>query len=554
MIRTRISNRVLSLLIILIIIGVSFNTVSSKPEALEGAELEESVSVEIYPDAESDFADVPPLTTGEQEALFDKLLALRDQQVALVDNHVGEESGDLLDAYAEEILIADYESQDFAYLPPDSNFMIGRNRRNTQADNTGNSTLAETVAIDDGRAVFYGGNKHFEYSLNRGATWINVSIPGGPADAPFGCCDPDIVYDRARGLTIRSYLYLNAGGTNGVVRFFVHRNVWSSPSCSYTIDPAGGANNLVPDYPHLGLSNDFLYITVNNVGTGTNGSQVYRFPLHDIGECASSISGSVYTYDWSYGQRIFVPVEGAREIMYWGASFDSNDFRVYSWPENSGTISWTTRGVNAANFTNPDCRGGVGNYDFIERGTGWSIAGFNHRGAVGPNGLLFLWNVASDGSHPHAHVHSALFRESDLTVIGQPHIWSSGICVGYPALSVNDRGDYGLSIAAGGQSGGGGSAAQGYVSIDDDFTSGAGRFDTIYITASGTHNRTDGRFGDYFSVRRDVPCGNWFAATNYSLKNGRAITNVNARYVNFGRGRDYGCYIGWTFRSRQPLP
>ena len=431
--------------------------------------------------------------------------------------------------------------------------MIGRNRRNTQADNTSNSTLAEPVTIDDGRAVLYGGNWHFEYSLNRGATWFNVPIPSGPADAPDGCCDPDIVYDRARGLTIWSYLYMNSGGTNGAVRFYVRRNVWDTHACSYTIDPAAGANNLVPDYPHLGLSNDFLYLTVNNVGAGTNSAQVYRLSLNDIGECGA-VSGSVYTYNWSYGQRVFVPVEGAKEIMYWGAMVDSNDFRVYSWPENSGTISEYTRAVNVSNFTNPDCRGGVGNYDFIERDTAWDIRGFRMRGAVGPNGLLFLWNVGSDGSHPQGHVHSALFRESDLAVIGQPHIWSSGYCVGYPALSVNDRGDYGLSIAAGGQSGGGGSAAQGYVSIDDDFTSGAGRFDAIYRTASGTHNRSDSRFGDYFSVRRDVPCGNWFAATNYSLNNGSSSTNVNARYVNFGRGRDYGCYIGWTFRSRQPLP
>jgi hypothetical protein len=337
------------------------------------------------------------------------------------------------------------------------------------------------------------------------------------------------------------------------VRLYIRRTIWENNNCSYTIDPAGTSDNLVPDYPHLGLSNDFLYLTVNNVGTGADSAQVYRYPLDQLGECGS-VSGSVYTYGWDYGQRIFVPVEGAKETMYWGAMYDSDTFRLYWWPEDEGTIYWVNRDVAASSFTNPDCRGGTGNYDFIERSTGWNITGFNLRGAIGAEGLLFFWNVGADGSHPQGHVHGALFQESDNTLIGQPHIWNPSTCFGYPALSSNLRGDYGLSIAMGGQSGGGGSAAQGYVGIADEYTGSPGYFGTVYLTADGTHNRSDGRFGDYFSVRQDIPCGNWFAATNYSLKSGSDDTNVNARYVNFGRGRDYGCYFGWTFRSRQPLP
>jgi hypothetical protein len=116
------------------------------------------------------------------------------------------------------------------------------------------------------------------------------------------------------------------------------------------------------------------------------------------------------------------------------------------------------------------------------------------------------------------------------------------MCWGYPSVTANKRGDIGISIAGGGKAGGGGTAAQGYVGIDDEFTSGVGFFGTLSLTASGTHNRSDGRFGDYFTILPYEPCEKWFTATNYSLSNGSAVINVNSRYVEFGRNQSFRCY------------
>jgi hypothetical protein len=113
------------------------------------------------------------------------------------------------------------------------------------------------------------------------------------------------------------------------------------------------------------------------------------------------------------------------------------------------------------------------------------------------------------------------------------------------ATARNDRGDLGISTAVGGKLGGGGTAAQGYVGIADDFAGGIGFFPSIALVASGTHNRTDQRYGDYFTTHQHNPCGNNWTATSYALSGGTGVANVNSRYVEFGRRRDLGCWNEW---------
>ena len=352
-------------------------------------------------------------------------------------------------------------------------------------------------------------------------------------------------------MTFWSVLYTTSSATNGVVRIFVRRNMPAADSCSYTIDPGGTANNVLPDYPHLGLSDNFLYLTTNNTGGAGTQHQVRRFNIDQMADCVSASTNTFTSTGPGGSQRVVTPVEGARDTMHWGWVETSTSFRIFSWPESTTTVSSALRSLtHASAFVNPDCRGGVGNFDFIERSTAWSIAGFRLRGAVGAGRISFYWNVGPDSSHPQGHVHAAVFREFDKALIAQPHIFNSGHCFGYPAVGVNDRGDLGLTIAAGGKAGGGGTAAQGFVGIDDSFTPGVGFFQSLSLTAGGTHNRSDGRYGDYFTSRRQTPCGLAWAATNHALLNGTATANVNARYVEFVRGRDNTCYTGWRDEDR----
>jgi hypothetical protein len=539
----------------LLVSGANGQTRTTRHEA-------DVVTGELAPDdpaeLEREAAAAPAISSSELEALRQSYLERREKMEARALEGRGPDIG--VDAALPERVLAVPPPTELGLLDElqssfdapttevavPGQFVIGRNFRNSRANTT--STLAEPVASNEGPFVLYMGNTHQELSTNGGSTYVGIPIPAGPAEAPFACCDPDIIYDQGRGVTFRIWLYTNAAQTNGVVRIFVRRRLDLADACSYTIDPGGAANNVVPDYPHLGITNNHLYLTTNNVRSDQVwlGAQVRRFNIDQMSDCLATAT-TTFTYVGAVGQRVVVPAQGTRENMYWGLLDSPTVFRIFRWNQAAAAPTSVTRLVSASNFSNPDCRGGVGNFDFIERPTAFTITGFRLRGAVGRGFLRFYWHSAPIGAATQAHVRAAVFRETDLVLVDQPHIFNNTFCFGFPAVTTNERGDVGLTIASGGRAGGGGTAARGFVGIDDDFTPG-NTFGTVFLTASGDRNRSDGRFGDYFNTLPHEPCDNWFHATNYALLS----TLVNARYVEFGRARDGKCYTGWRSAIRLP--
>lgn len=75
------------------------------------------------------------------------------------------------------------------YPGPANTFKIGRNNKNTNANNAAKgSTLVEPAAANEGARVLAAGNyNHAEYSTNGGTTWTDIVLPGGPTDAPTLC-------------------------------------------------------------------------------------------------------------------------------------------------------------------------------------------------------------------------------------------------------------------------------------------------------------------------------------------------------------------------------
>lgn len=422
---------------------------------------------------------------------------------------------------------------------------VTKNLRNTVAQSS-SSTLAEPAAASDQREVFYAGNTYQSRSTNSGSSWVGAgAYPAGPSDAPSVCCDGDAVHTSNTDTTFNSILYQNSAGTNGVVRIFVRDSTISGGvDCTYTIDPAGASNNIVPDYPHIAASNNFLYLSTNNLQNGSTsvGAQTRRFNLSQIASC-QSVTTNTFTFNSSsIGQRVHVPVENATTTMYWGQLDNATTFRVFSWPESTTSVSQTTRSVASSTFANPNCNGGTGNFDWIERSTAWTITGFRMRGATGGGTLEFLWNVAPDSQHTQAHLHGAVFRTSDLSLLAQPRVFNNSNCFGFPALGANQFGEYALSVGFGGDNvANSGTSARGTVAVDDSSSAGF-FFPSVQTTATGTHNRSDGRFGDYFTVRNNERCPNTWNATNYALLNGNtSASHVNARYVEFQSSSDPPC-------------
>lgn len=411
---------------------------------------------------------------------------------------------------------------------------IDRNNRNTRSQVV-SSTLAEPAAANDGKRVFYSGNTYNSFSNNHGATWKPRPVHSGPAEANIPCCDADVVHHAPTDTTFASLLYTNAATTNGVVDIEVRRGSPSGLDCFYRIDPGGAANNVLPDYPHLAVTNGFLFLSTNNIGpSGWTGANTRRFNVAQMAACGATSFDS-FNYVGTVGQRVHVPGETQQGVTceYWAQYDNSTTIRWFQWCDSSSSPNQFTRPTPATNFANPDCRGGTGNFDFIERSTSWSITGFRGRAAVGGTQVTYLINASPDASRPQAHLRGQAISRFTLGVVADPVVWNSGICFGFPALGSNSRDDLGLSLAVGGRAGGGGTAAEGYVGVDDASTPGL-FFSTVSETASGTHNRSDSRYGDYFTVRGNDQCPGAWSATNYSLLNGNTTSaHVNARYVEF---------------------
>lgn len=503
---------------------------------------------------EMDLIAPPPQTAAEREEMLERHEARRERFDAAVNNNPASPPG-VAPTAGRETAIAGQAETDFHTPPALNAFVIGRNAFNARAATAGvGSTLAETSAVNEGINVLYTGNTHAEFSTNGGVTFPaanNIPLPAGPATAPFVCCDLDSIYDQARGVTFWIALYINAAATQGSVRLFVRRQIPLANNCSYLITPGAG---VLPDYPHLGLGNNHLYLSTNAVSAVSATLRVQRFNIDQLADCAPA-AVTTFSLVPAVGQRVAVPVDGIRNTAYWAYHENNTQIRIFSWADTAAAPVSVLRNITAHNHANPDCRGGTNNTDWFGGTTSFSITGFRMRGAVGAAGRLgFWWNVSADAvaGHNQAHVHSAIFNTTGLTLAAQPHIFNAGFCFGYPAVAVNERGDFGISIAAGGRVGGGGPAVRGFVGIDDDFTAGVGVFGTVFLACNGTHNPANLRYGDYVSVRQHEPCDLAFCATCYGHNGGTGVAQINARYVEFLRGRDNQCYVGWRDENRIP--
>jgi hypothetical protein len=421
------------------------------------------------------------------------------------------------------------------------------------------STLGEPATVNMGKEVFYTGNTFAAFSRNEGVSWTQHDFPGALIQGETVCCDQDLELDRGRDRVFWGLLYLNADGTHGTVMIAVKPSPVTAPSCVYDLD--FGANRL-PDYPHLGLSNDFLYLSTNNFDTGGTaatgddtweGSQMWRFGLDEMAAC-QTVPSQTFTFGPPNftSQRVFVPVEGATDSMYWGVLLNSTTFRLFEWKESANRVTGYSRRISASTFTNPDCRGGTNNTDWIQRDSAWSIAGFRMRGWYGlpPKGgtrdvIGFLWNVGADKSHRQGHIHGAVFDADTKNLVSQPHIWNADFCLAFPDTAPTSRGHPAVILAWGGKRGGDGNAVSNGILLGDDSVTGGGPFGDFVTVATGTHNPADSRYGDYLTIQQHEPCGLGMVAAGYVLSGGTDAANVQQNYIQFGRGRDQGCWYRW---------
>jgi len=312
--------------------------------------------------------------------------------------------------------------------------------------------VAEPSVAIGGSVIWLTGNWFAARSADEGATWTYVNPY---ADFPTFASDQDTVYDPQRHLFA---WYRQGSPLPGRFENSFKLNISGDGAaswCSYTlrpseVDPAWGTLSF--DYPHLALTDHYLYISsmllVTGAGFASPRMVLFRMPLDDLAGC-SAFRYAYWTSDegWSW-----TPVEnGATTAMYLGDTLDAGGseptgtFCVYVQPESSATLYYVDRNVPAWTFTERtgSCPvAGGGNPCARSDGritSGW-VRQHGDRGEVG-----FLWNVREGGGFPYPYINAVTFDQEALLVTGRPMLWDSKCAWHYGAAAPDGEG---LGIAA----------------------------------------------------------------------------------------------------------
>jgi len=496
----------------------------------------------LHPNGPEAFSHVAPLTPEQHEMLDEKLEKLHDAMVQLKGT-VPPGPRVSVPSNNRETTPASGSDDLNAPLPAPGAFYIGNNKI-FPITGDGRSTTAEPAIAQSGQKWFVTQNWSRGYSNTHGQAFTGVADDSGPSDAPFFCCDQDAVHDHGRDLSIWEELFIDNGLTTGVIRLHVRAANNLSDACTYDLN--GGAGVLF-DYPHLGLGNNFIYITANGITNGGwSGAIVWRYNLDQLAAC-QTINGSVFTWKGSVGQVVWTPARATTDTMYLVTIENASQNRYFWWPENSNNISWTVLNVGSSNFGAATCNGGTSNSNWLAFGLSTSALGFQIRSAVGRDGtagadtqyLATYYSVAANGSgRPQAYAAGTIVRTSDMTLMNTADIFNAGTCFAYPDVTANSRGDLGLIIGFGSSSSGGGPAMS-YVAISDDYTRGSERgfFQSVFKCAGATDNPS--RWGDYLTARVQEPVDVAFTATGFGKD---SFGNGRVHVCEFMRGRYVQAY------------
>jgi hypothetical protein len=425
-------------------------------------------------------------------------------------------------------------------VPPDIPSTLTIIQTSPLAPTTGQSTINEPSVAQSGAYVFYTGNWYAARSTTGGAQWSYINPY---TDMPDFCCDQDVIVDRGRDIFLwyRQGTYQPATGQN---RFALGISSTGGASfCTYSFRPLdvnSSWTNQWFDYPHLALSNNFLYIVTNVFGPPPAPPAqppflqqvILRFPLDALQAC----TGFNYTYFPGFASGWGEPVQGATTTMYIGDHRGLTDsFRVFWQPENSGSIFWVDRDIPGWTFENGDasCPGPDG-LNWCSRANSKIQAGWVRQPKYSGIGEVgFMWNARGGPNLPFPlpYVEAVTFRQDTLDVTGRPFLWDSNFTWHYPFASPNARGDLGVTV-----SGGSTTAYVGTLfAINDDYNETPPPWEVYYLRI-GNSGAT--AWGDYVRNRPFLPTQLGWISSGHTQQGGSTGANTEPRYYVISRERD----------------
>lgn len=405
------------------------------------------------------------------------------------------------------------------------------------------SPVGEPSGDNSGNNRFQTGNWYAAASFNRGATF-NFVNPFTMFGSGF-CCDQVVVYDPGRN----AWFWLLQYSDHLVLANSRDLVNW----CSYTWTPASFGSSGALDYNDLALTTNNIYIVSNIPSAG--GSTIARLPIDPQLTC----SGFGYSYftrtDLGFTWK---PVSGATDVLYWGTNWFGtlgSSFRVFKWPENTGTVSWfnETLGTTFAFFTRNSGQN-CGSQDGVVKN--WCqfadsrvLGGARYSDPNGTAQLVFSFNANQGGPFglPFPYTERVHFRESDFSYIGSDRLWSGNFAWQFMSLATGARGHIGMTVISGGGTGTGHLFPSGAVFLNDDVSPNQpwqGFFNAIGQGNACTDSRNGGfyRYGDYMTTRAYRPTNTAFLGYNYVLTANAgdcgSTAPVAAHEALFGRMRD----------------
>jgi hypothetical protein len=389
-------------------------------------------------------------------------------------------------------------------------------------------TVGEPSAAASRTGIFLAGNWYASRSADAGGTWTFVDpFAQFPQDHGSLCCDQLVVWAPGAKLWIWLLQYEKSGSSN-IFRVAVSRDTltWHSLTLTPTdLDPAWTTAWF--DYPDVEVSDQHLWISYNQYDSHDQWLRavVVRYPLTAVSALADGSTDPVPREHWTstdFGSLRFTT--GATDTMWWAANdVDASTLHVFAWPDESTSVeTWTVHvhPWSADDYASLTPGGGSWLSRCDDRVTGGWRVGTGTDARLG-----WAWTSGRGADRPHPFVRAVVVAEDDLSVVTQPDLWSPNGAWAYPAAAPSQRQKVGLTAFFGGPS----DFPAHCVGVLDE----AGTAWTMKRAATSTHGPSDGKWGDYLTIRPHPRRPTSWIAAGFTLQGGQDRRNVEPRVVVF---------------------
>jgi hypothetical protein len=312
--------------------------------------------------------------------------------------------------------------------------------------------ITEPSVANKGPIVFYTGNIFAARSVDFGTSWKAIDPRTG---MPSFCCDQDVMFDK----TTQTFIWYRQGraDASGQNVNLLGLSKDASSWWFYALRPTGISSAWTHqwfDYPHLALSNKWLYLSTNVFDSGGSfvRTLMVRYDLRDL----SSAMPVHFQYFWESTQFNYTPVQGAKDTMYWAthnAAALGLQEKIYKWPD-LGPITTYITSVPGWSFgaRNMHCAAPNG-VNWCERSDSRIIGGWISRDLfTGREVVGFTWNAREGGPFRYPYINVVTFNVDPTSVVlkSNPKIWHPNLAWMYGYVSPAANGNLGLVAYYGG--------------------------------------------------------------------------------------------------------